>query len=74
MYPNCGFPDCARLDDVKCDEWKCTYEKEERGKAEAKDEGSGEVRIVHDMLVNAAKRVQNRHGLGTYVREVDAEF
>lgn len=51
-----------------------TYEKEKRGKAEAKYQGSGKVCVVHDVLVNTTKGVKNRHRLGSYVRKVDAEF
>jgi hypothetical protein len=71
---NWGLPDCALSEGVWCEAWQDTHEKKKRGKAETKYQRPSEVRIVHYMLVDPAKGVQNCHGFGSYVREVDAKF
>lgn len=50
------------------------YEKEESCEAKAKDERSCEISVVHDPLVNATKRIQNRHRLGPNMRKVYSQL
>jgi hypothetical protein len=51
-----------------------THEEEEDGEGEAEEDRAREVRVVHDALVDAPERVQDRHRLCADVRKVDPQL
>lgn len=59
---------------MNCGGTGITHEKEESAKEQAKDEGSRKIRVVHNILIDRFKRVQNGKRLGKDVSEIDSEF
>lgn len=51
-----------------------TYEEQESAKAETEKEGTCQVRIVHDMLVDTLQRVQHSQRFRLYMRKVESQF